>query len=67
MIAVFFFFFLTHPVYFKIFPDPSAGPALSLTLRMRMPPLTQPQVNLAFAKRAEPVQNHRCRWMGYIP
>ena len=33
-------------LYFKIFPGPSAGPALHLTLKM--PPLTQPQEHLAF-------------------
>ena len=33
-------------LYFKIFPGPSAGPALHLTLQM--PPLAHPQVHLAF-------------------
>ena len=33
-------------LYFKIFPGPSAGPALHLTLKM--PPLAHPQVRLAF-------------------
>ena len=33
-------------LYFKIFPGPSAGPALHLTLKM--PPLAQPQEHLAF-------------------
>ena len=33
-------------LYYKIFPGPSAGPALHLTLKM--PPLAQPQVCLAF-------------------
>ena len=32
-------------LYFKIFPGPSAGPALHLTLKM--PPFAQPQVRLA--------------------
>ena len=34
-------------LYFKIFPGPSAGSALHLTLKM--PLLAQPQVHLAFA------------------
>ena len=33
-------------LYFKIFPGPSAGPALHLTLKM--PPLAHPQIRLAF-------------------
>ena len=33
-------------LYFKIFPGPSAGPALHLTLKI--PPLAHPQVRLAF-------------------
>ena len=33
-------------VYFKIFPGPSAGPALHLILKI--PPLAQPQEQLAF-------------------
>ena len=33
-------------LYFKIFPGPSAGPALHLTLTL--PPLAHPQVRLAF-------------------
>ena len=33
-------------LYFKIFPGPSAGPALHLTLKML--PLAHPQVRLAF-------------------
>ena len=33
-------------LYFKIFPGPSAGPALNLTLKM--PPLAHPQIRLAF-------------------
>ena len=33
-------------LYFKIFPGPSAGPALPLTLKL--PPLAHPQVRLAF-------------------
>ena len=33
-------------LYFKIFPGPSAGLALHLTLKM--PPLAHPQVRLAF-------------------
>ena len=33
-------------LYFKIFPGPSAGPALHLILKM--PPLARPQIRLAF-------------------
>ena len=33
-------------LYFKIFPGPSAGPALHFTLKM--PPLAHPQIRLAF-------------------
>ena len=33
-------------LYFKIFPGPSAGPTLHLTLKM--PPLAHPQIRLAF-------------------
>ena len=33
-------------LYFKIFPGPSAGPALHLTLKI--PPLAHPQICLAF-------------------
>ena len=36
---------------FKIFPGPSVGLALCLTLKM--PPLAQPQVDLVFVKRAK--------------
>ena len=45
-------------LYFKIFPGPSAGPALHLTLKM--PPLAHPQIRLALILFREPrVQNYR--------
>ena len=43
-------------LYFKIFPGPSAGPALHLTLKM--PLFAQLQVHLAFVLENQEVQNH---------
>ena len=40
-------YILRLDLYFKIFPGPSAGSVLHLLLKM--PPLAQPQVCLAFA------------------
>ena len=44
-------------LYFKIFPGPSVGPALHLTLKM--PPLAQPQEHLAlFCLESQVAHNH---------
>ena len=49
----------------KIFPGPSAGPALHLTLKML--PLVQPQEHLAFVKRAKLRTITQRVVVGYIP
>ena len=52
-------------LYFKIFPGPSAGPALHLTLKM--PLLAQPQEHLPFVYRAKLPTIIQRMVVGYIP
>ena len=52
-------------LYFKIFPGPSAGPALHLTLKMS--PLAQPQEHLVFVNRAKLRTIIQWVVVGYIP